>query len=481
MQEVKMYNTRTRRIRYMPHQVILTGPAGQVSYAASRYENVLRPIEGAPPLPLGKVAQILGNCPYRPSFADDLLDIENCTDSEADWVMALYQVAAGVTEEEAVAAVNDLRTKEDHCVWANPNWLTGYIEGLPHTGAGSPYGTFGSHATEPEFWGQWALEEIGLHAGGHRSIKNTGCGVRVGVFDTSPFKTPGTKPIGWISPQLTLSVSHPAIFDVLPVPPLAGSPPPILRDHGLAVAGLVHAVAPGAKIALYRVLNEHALGNLFVLAAAVVDFILGPFPERVPAGGGVINCSLGSPLWDLPHEVVIGLELVLARAHCLGYVIAAAAGNASGPIGYALPMEVPANFDFVHGVAATNHDRSRACFSNKGNLAAPGGDGVGGSCDSAFLGCSRVNPELGLISLVTSFETHPDGYAYCAGTSFATPLVAGQAALLLEAKKGALSTARGGRIPVEAAKQIKSNTKPGIGGDLGAGIIDVQLSLSSPP
>ena len=69
------------------------------------------------------------------------------------------------------------------------------------------------------------------------------------------------------------------------------------------------------------------------------------------------------------------------------------------------------------------------------DVAAPGGDGInscevsGKNPDSDEYVC-QGEPNFCLISLVD--KPYP-GYAYWVGTSFATPLVSGQAALLREA------------------------------------------------
>ena len=115
-----------------------------------------------------------------------------------------------------------------------------------------------------------------------------------------------------------------------------------------------------------------------------------------------------------------------------------------------LSPHYPAQYPSVIGVSASNALRQRSCFSNWGDIAAPGGDGGPGSDlakqDSDLLdeyselkkldcvplssicadGCSQA-----LIGLVHDQGAAGQGYgyAYWQGTSFSAPVVAGSAAL----------------------------------------------------
>jgi subtilisin family serine protease len=97
-----------------------------------------------------------------------------------------------------------------------------------------------------------------------------------------------------------------------------------------------------------------------------------------------------------------------------GILVAAAAGNDSWalPISQLKPAQLPARDELVVGVQASNIGGGRACFSNRGDIAAPG---------------------CGLLSLAIPHPPkNPFGYVYWAGTSFAAALVSGLAALLSE-------------------------------------------------
>jgi hypothetical protein len=117
-----------------------------------------------------------------------------------------------------------------------------------------------------------------------------------------------------------------------------------VRDHGLFVAGLVHAVAPASEIRLISVLNESGCGDLFLLGTELGHFVGEVTEERAkakkgqkPLEGVVINLSLG--VRDLTLEDVaspdkcapkdddpVGLLCqVLSNAHEEGAVIVAAA------------------------------------------------------------------------------------------------------------------------------------------------------------
>jgi subtilisin family serine protease len=260
------------------------------------------------------------------------------------------------------------------------------------------------------------------------SLALSGPPCRIGVFDTSPFPFGvwGQKlnvAIPWISPELNLRVHNPEPTAMLTPP----SPLVDMREHGMAVASLAHKVAPDTEIHLYRVLDNYAQGDTYTLIRSLARFMFGTDPEggeSEPEPGvvdpalspamqplrGVINLSMGvlrsvdPALLGYPDADITALQLMLSIARCYGLVIAAAAGNDSWGLATPELPQAPASYPFIVGVSASDVGGTRACFSNRGGVPAPG---------SAVIAASSMPP---------------DGYAYWSGTSFATPLVSGLAA-----------------------------------------------------
>ena len=242
------------------------------------------------------------------------------------------------------------------------------------------------------------------------------------------------------------------------------------------MAGLVSAVAPHSDIYLYRVLDEYAQGNLYVLCCALVEFMNGVLSNPDALNGGIINLSLGlvlPPNWRslVGTESVFALDIVLALAHCLGLTVVAAAGNESTRPGPAKPPEFPASQPYAIGVMASNYEDGRSCFSNRGEVAAPGGDGY--DCEQEGDECmcpwkqvdARDWENYGLIAPVLPDDNFPKGFARWIGTSFATPLVSGMAALILQH--------HGGPPPAGVSGEILNHVNQG-GAEIQGGIIDVQ-------
>jgi serine protease len=182
--------------------------------------------------------------------------------------------------------------------------------------------------------------------------------------------------------------------------------------------------------------------------------------ERLDADRGIQ--SLRS--YEDDELPVVSLETILTSAAARGVTVVAAAGNESTPE-VALPPEAPAAYPSVIGVAASNKAGQRACFSNRGDLAAPGGDSdsEGGVCAESLEDIG----EYGLIGPV--LNTSKTGYAYWVGTSFAAPLVSGLAARIL---------GRGGP-PGHVRDRLEYNRVAPVDPDLGEGIIDALKSLTT--
>lgn len=185
--------------------------------------------------------------------------------------------------------------------------------------------------------------------------------------------------------------------------------------HGTHVSGLVALAAPDAKILPLRVLDPQGVGNIWVLTEALAYAMNPDGNPTTHDGADVINLSLSIPIESQLLRDTLQAVTCTTGAHgpsnmsCLapdghGAVVVEAAGN-SGSSTPAYPAG-----DSIGGaisVGASTQTDTLASFSNYGswvNVAAPG-DQI--------------------------LSTVPGGlYATWSGTSMATPLVAGVAALV---------------------------------------------------
>jgi subtilisin family serine protease len=190
-----------------------------------------------------------------------------------------------------------------------------------------------------------------------------------------------------------------------------------ISDHGLFVAGLIHAVAPDSELQLYPVLDQYGCGNLYTLITRLHTFISQAEVDRQNGrlNGAVINLSLGvlkpkntdvigmptvpvelqqtqtsagsvaqqlDEAYDLLKiDDIKSLAMTMQVAYQQGIVVVAAAGNDSWRDEYQSqprPPQYPAAYPFVIGVAGSNANRQRSCFSNWGDVSAPAGDGAPG-------------------------------------------------------------------------------------------------------
>jgi len=164
--------------------------------------------------------------------------------------------------------------------------------------------------------------------------------------------------------------------------------------HGTMTTGLVHLVAPKAKILPLKAFSSNGQGYLSNIVAALY--------YAVQHNANVVNMSFDV---STPSQA---LSQAISYANRSGLVLVAAAGNEST----SAPVYPAALNSSVMGIASTTDYDTRSTFSNYGNtdvwIAAPG-------------------------EYVIS--TFPGGtYAAASGTSFSSPLVAGSADLLLSAK-----------------------------------------------
>jgi subtilisin family serine protease len=186
--------------------------------------------------------------------------------------------------------------------------------------------------------------------------------------------------------------SSAAILDQSSAAILDGQPY-VAFGHGTMTSGLVHLVAPSAKILPLKAFSSNGTGNLSNIISAIY--------YAVANHANVVNMS-----FDLNYSSP-ALSQAISYANKAGIVLVAAAGNESTsarvyPAAYA---------GQVVGIASTSDWDTLSSFSNYGSadvwIAAPGENVI---------------------------STYPGGtYGSESGTSFSAPLVAGTVALMLSA------------------------------------------------
>ena len=292
---------------------------------------------------------------------------------------------------------------------------------------------------------QWHLgQENGINV--QRAWESsTGIGVTVGVLDSGILSTHAD-----LAPQ----IAGEAPEDV------TGTGATDMKGHGTHVAGIIAAaagnspatvgVAPGAKIKSIKVLDNTGSEVLDGTVGSVMKGINRAVELELP----IINLSLGGPTSASAEKKVV------LKALDKGVAVIAAAGNDGGNA-----KMYPACYDKdVIVVASTDEMQRRSNFSNFGSwidVAAPGSDIL----------------SLGITSNTATIED--------SGTSMATPVVSGVAALILSEYSnpklmGDLNKdGRRNRKDVqELQKRIKAAAIKTSQPLLGAGIIDASLAVS---
>jgi subtilisin family serine protease len=213
------------------------------------------------------------------------------------------------------------------------------------------------------------------------------------------------------------------------------------NGHGTFVASVAAAYGGNARLSILKAGN----GGSFTDAAEAASI-----RYAVAHGAKIINLSVGGTTTSKTERAAI--RFAIGR----GALVVAAAGNEHGlgdPVEYpaALLQPVGSNGAIGRGlvVGASSPDGARASFSNAGSwisLAAPG---------------------VGVYGALLHHR-----YGYGSGTSFATPQVAGAAALVWAADP---------RLTAQQVAEILEETATGDGAwtpELGWGVIDVGAAVA---
>ncbi|GAB4579219.1 MAG: hypothetical protein Fur0022_19570 [Anaerolineales bacterium] len=252
-------------------------------------------------------------------------------------------------------------------------------------------------------------------------------------------------------------------------------------EHGLFVSSIIHRVAPNSQLHLVDVLNREGRGEIYGLIRALFllaeQAVLGEEPSsQPPLEGVVVNLSLGTSLSEaymtsikfqdllqdlrasayrknaqnhvlltilddmVGHHYYVGaLRLVIRLLYELGAVLVAAAGNDSAQVPGVHLKQIPATYPEVIAVAASTFTRTKANFSNLGDILAPGGGTAAPDVVSPYYNREaeplEVYQKQNVTGIVLKLRQDQSGYAYWLGTSFSAPFVTGLVALMIEKLK----------------------------------------------
>jgi subtilisin family serine protease len=234
----------------------------------------------------------------------------------------------------------------------------------------------------------------------------------------------------WVNPQSA------AMVDQSTVAVVDGNPQYGDFGHGTMVAGVIHLVAPGARLMPLKAFRSDGTGYTSDILRAIY--------WAIQNNANIINMSFNLAAYSTE------LKSAVDYATLRGLICVAAAGNAGQDT-----LVYPAALQNVIGVASTTNDDQRSLFSNYGQdlvwVAAPG-EGI-----------------------VTTYPFAT--YAAAWGTSFSTPLVSGGAALMLDYGGSLLTDILIFQNQSDGARAV-SHAKP-ISPDLGYGRVDIYQALTA--
>ena len=256
-----------------------------------------------------------------------------------------------------------------------------------------------------------------------------------------------------------------------------GATPSNSSWHGTFVTGQIAAqhsgthvagIAPGVGVQMARALGRCGGSESDIIDAvtwASGGIVARMTPTSNPTPAKVINMSLGGS-----GTCDIAMQSAITNARNRGTVVVVATGNES-----ASAIDTPANCTGTVAVTAHTLEGDKASYANVGTgttLSAPGG-GNG----------SVVNGLGALILSISNSGTSSagsDNYAGEAGTSMATPHVAGVAALLLSLPgKSALTPDQIATILQQSARPFPAGTYCAAhSGVCGAGMLDAGDAVS---
>ena len=312
----------------------------------------------------------------------------------------------------------------------------------------------------------------------------TGQGVRIAILDDGiavdhPFFAPDgfTAPVGYPRGAAEFTSAKVIVARAFPAGTAtwkyAGTPyDPENSEHGMHVAGIAagnHDVAAsvgGQKRTLSGVAPGAYLGNYKVLTTPTPGFGLDGNAPEIAAGieaavkdrMDIINLSLGEPEIAPERDLVV---LALRAAARAGVIPVVAAGNDFDVVG-AGSISSPGNTPEAITVAAATKTALLADFSSAGPTAIS----------------LQLKPDVTApgVNIYSSYPTRESAWSSLSGTSMATPMVAGAAALLrqrhpawtVQQVKSALTSTGAPAYETLGSKQEASPTREG------GGMIDLE-------
>lgn len=239
--------------------------------------------------------------------------------------------------------------------------------------------------------------------------------------------------------------------------------------HGTFVSGLVHQLCPAAKILSLRVLHSDGFsteGSIIIALSWLLDRVKSGKPEKMI---DVVSLSLGFYPETADPAQVQQVRTILEELTDLGVLVVAAAGNDAttrpfAPAAWGFgPGSAASGIPLLSAVGARNAPGyTTAAFSNWGEWItawAPGNalvstvpvtwQGAGGA-SIVYADAAGLGPDV---------RTAPDpddlrtGFAVWAGTSFATPVIAGLLAAALSKQESCGADAATESVELDRARR----------------------------